>query len=447
MKSLDEQGVRNFVQVLTARVSQRPDKVALRFLTDVDEAPRSLTYEQLHRDAIRVARALLAVAAPGDRALLLYPSGPEYVSAFLGCLYAGVVAVPAYPPESMQPHHLQRLLSILGDASPSVILTERAIEPALRALSANLPEASACQILASDGAGSEPSEPWTPPDLDPAAPAFLQYTSGSTASPKGVCVSHANILANETVIQSAFAMTEDDVVVSWLPLFHDMGLIGCLLQPLFAGASLVLMSPPHFVKRPLRWLEAIAKYRGTVSGGPNFGYRLVAEQLNKLPEEGRKALVLDLSQWRVAFCGAEPVRAETLSSFAEATAGFGFDSAALFPCYGLAEATLFVSGRKVGAGVATRRISRAALRRGEVVDAEDGVSLVALGAPHASHRVRIVDPATNSTLGAGRVGEVQLTGPSVMAGYYRNEAATRAALATDGSESWLRTGDLWFSAR
>ncbi|MEY2936078.1 MAG: hypothetical protein RL033_6827, partial [Pseudomonadota bacterium] len=434
--------VTNFAELLRARAAVHPDKVAVRFLGDGERETRSLTYAELHGEAVRVALGLLELATPGDRVLLLYPSGVEYITAFLGCLYAGVIAVPAYPPESLQPKHLGRLVAILADARPRVISTEKVIEPMLRGLAAGLPEAAACSVFASDAPSGPVTANWVPPVIDADAPAFLQYTSGSTSSPKGVCVSHANILANEAVIQSAFALTSEDVVVSWLPLFHDMGLIGCLLQPLYAGASLVLMSPQHFVSRPLRWLEAISKYRGTVGGGPNFGYRLVAEQLAKL--QGVPCRHLDLASWRLAFCGAEPVRVETLARFAEMTAPLGFDARASYPCYGLAEATLFVSGNAPSSGVVSRRFSRAGLSRGEVVEATDGMALVAHGGPLAGHRLRIVDPATGADRANGQVGEVLVTGPSIMRGYYRNAEASAAALLEEAGCSWLRTGDLGF---
>jgi acyl-CoA synthetase (AMP-forming)/AMP-acid ligase II len=281
----------------------------------------------------------------------------------------------------------------------------------------------------------------------PAGVALLQYTSGSTAVPKGVMVSHENIMAGERAIESAFSMGADDVVVSWLPLFHDMGLIGTLLQPLYQGVPGVLMAPQHFMERPERWLRAISRHGGTVSGAPDFAYRLCALRVDPQLHAG-----LDLSTWRLAFCGAEPIRRETLDAFADRFAPLGFDARALYPCYGLAESTLLVTGGQRGRGVRALRVDPRALGEGRAVSSGDGgagsaapgVSLVGCGGPQPEHEVVIADTDTGEALGEGRVGEIRVTGPSVAQGYWNNAGATAEAFVKSRGQAWLRTGDLGF---
>src|SRR4051794_33601839 len=344
-------GAATIAGLLRARAAERPAQVAFTFLADGEAEGGSLTYGELDRRAAGVAAALAASVPPGERALLLYPPGLDFIVAFFGCLYAGVVAVPAYPPRPND-RSQSRLRAIAHDATPRAALTTAAIlagavEP--RGLLAVAPELGGLRWIATDplvgplvgsSSGGEGSPAFEP---DPESLAFLQYTSGSTAAPKGVMVTHANLLHNERMIGAAFDMDESAVVVGWLPLYHDMGLIGNVLQPLHAGGRCVLMSPVAFLQRPLRWLEAISRFRGTVSGGPNFAYELC---LRKATPEA--LLGLDLASWRVAFNGAEPVRAATLERFAAAFAPCGFRASSFYPCYGLAEATLFVTGGEPG---------------------------------------------------------------------------------------------------
>jgi acyl-CoA synthetase (AMP-forming)/AMP-acid ligase II len=430
---------RNFIDVLQMRADAHPERVALRFLGDGENETYALTYSQLFVGASAVAARLQALAAVGDRALLLYPSGPEYVSAFLGCLLAGVIAVPAYPPESTSLHHLKRLVGIINDATPQLVLTQSDLVAPLEAARGMVPALASVVLLATDK--MEPTEAcaWRRPSLTPDAVAFLQYTSGSTASPKGVVVSHANLLANELVINGAFEMTEADVVVSWLPLFHDMGLIGGLLQPIFSGQQVVLIGPQHFMERPLRWLEAIARFRGTVSGAPDFAYRLCADRAKAGLAPG-----LDLSSWRLAFCGAEPIRPASLRSFAERFASAGFDASALYPCYGLAESTLFVSGGARGGGATVRSFDPGALAAHRAQPVSGGRELVACGRPQPEHEVVIVDSESQQRVAPGQIGEVQVTGPSVALGYWRNSAASAETFASREGKTFLRTGDLGF---
>ncbi|HEY2292550.1 MAG TPA: amino acid adenylation domain-containing protein, partial [Thermoanaerobaculia bacterium] len=407
--------------LLRARAAERPAQVAFTFLADGESEGGSLTYGELDRRAAGVAAALAASVPPGERALLLYPPGLDFIVAFFGCLYAGVVAVPAYPPRQND-RSQSRLRAIARDATPRAALTTAAIlagavEP--RGLLAVAPELGGLRWIATDALSDGEAAPACEPD--PESLAFLQYTSGSTAAPKGVMVTHANLLHNERMIGAAFDMDESAVVVGWLPLYHDMGLIGNVLQPLHAGGQCVLMSPVAFLQRPLRWLEAISRYRGTVSGGPNFAYELC---LRKATPEALAGL--DLASWRVAFNGAEPVRASTLERFAAAFAPCGLRREALYPCYGLAEATLFVTGGH-GARVERERVS--------------------CGRAWMGQRIVAVDPETGEERPAGAEGEIWISGPSVARGYWENPESTAMgfnAFLPTGEGPFLRTGDLGF---
>ncbi|HEX2224608.1 MAG TPA: fatty acyl-AMP ligase, partial [Thermoanaerobaculia bacterium] len=327
----------SLVELLRERADARPDHPVYRFLTDSGEEIL-LTCGELDRLARGIAARLQALGAAGERALLLYPPGLEFVAAFFGCLYAGAIAVPAYPPRNAR--GLPRLLAIAADARPRFVLTTSSLLPKVEVWAADIAAGgTAFPIATDDPASAEAAADWRDPGLSPDHLAFLQYTSGSTGTPKGVMVSHGNLLHNEEAIHRAFGLTERSVIVSWLPLFHDMGLVGGLLQPLYAGARCILMSPVAFLQSPVRWLQAISRFGGTTSGGPNFAYDLCARKVSEAD-----LATLSLSSWEVAFNGAEPVRAETLERFNRAFAPAGFRPRAFFPCYGLAEATLFVSG-------------------------------------------------------------------------------------------------------
>lgn len=428
----------SIVALLGERAARHPERLALRFLSDGEHPGEAWSYAQLHQDALALAGRLRQRADAGQRAFLLYPNGPAYVRALLGCFYAGIVAVPAFPPRSLGAQHVERVIGIARDAEPALLLTEQALVPALAALGGAVPSLAAVEVLATDLAQPGAALPALPAPKSSAL-AMLQYTSGSTATPKGVMLTHANLLANQRAIQSAFGMREDDVVVSWLPLFHDMGLIGTLLQPLFCGASAVLFAPQHFMERPQRWLEAMSRFGGTVSGAPDFAYRLCAERVDP-------ALVpqLSLGSWRLAFCGAEPVRYETLQAFAGKFAPAGFDPAALYPCYGLAEATLIVTGGRRGAGLQVSRFDAPALAESRIVAAAEGRPLVGCGAAQPEHEVCVVRPATGERLPSGQIGEIWASGPSIAQGYWQKPEATRHTFPEREGKRWLRTGDLGF---
>jgi acyl-CoA synthetase (AMP-forming)/AMP-acid ligase II len=432
----------SIVARLRARAALHPKRQALRFLRDGEGNDSVQTYEELDGSVRALAARLQGLATPGERALLLYPNGVEYVHAFLGCLYAGLVAVPAYPPESSQPHHLARLLSVARDARPKLVLTEAAWLEPLRAARAALPELASIELAATDDGDAAFAEGWRSPADDPKALAFLQYTSGSTSRAKGVMVSHANLMANQRAIQRAFSMREEDVVVSWLPLFHDMGLIGTLLQPLYNGASTVLLTPQSFIKRPMAWLEAISRYRGTVSGGPDFAYRMCVERAH-----AAAASALDLSSWELAFSGAEPVRAATLRAFADKFTPFGLNPKALYSCYGLAESCLLVTGGERGRGAIVAGFDERALGDGRVVPSAEGRPLVGCGRAQPEHALQIVDPSTGHPLTPGLIGEIVVRGPSVTEGYYQNAEATRESFRGPLERPTLFTGDLGFEYR
>ncbi|WJM95380.1 non-ribosomal peptide synthase/polyketide synthase [Pseudomonas defluvii] len=428
-----------FVERLQYLAERQPTRTALRWLVDGDETSQTCSFAQLDVRARTVGAALQGSAGAGERAVLLFPSGLDYVGAFFGCLYAGCVAVPAYPPESLKPQHLERLLAIIGDAEPRFILTDSALLPGLQALQRDLPALAGIELMAVDVLASALASLWQPPCIDPDGLAFLQYTSGSTSTPKGVMVGHDNLIANAWAIRSGFGIHDRDVIVSWLPLYHDMGLIGSLLQGIYSGIEVVLMSPRHFLERPLRWLQAVSRFGGSVSGGPDFAFRLCVERVRDSALAG-----LDLSGWRLAFSGSEPVRHDTLQAFCEKFEPYGFDPQALFPCYGLAEATLFVSAGQRGQGLRAEHFVRDQLAQGQAVAAEQGDCLVGCGGPVAEHEVRIAAPGSLRALADGQVGEVCFAGPSVTHGYWRNPEATSAAFVSDGQQTFLRTGDLGF---
>ncbi|WP_375233938.1 AMP-binding protein, partial [Pseudomonas savastanoi] len=426
-------------QALQRRALHTPDRLALRFLTDEKDQGLVLTYRDLDLRARTIAAALQRQAVPGDRAILLFHSGPDYVAAFFGCLYAGVIAVPAYPPESNRRHHQERLLSIIADAEPRLVLTDSDLQPALLQMD-ELAAADAPQLLCVDTLDSASADNWQGPQLQADDIAFLQYTSGSTALPKGVQVSHGNLVANELLIRHGFGIdvNPDDVIVSWLPLYHDMGLIGGLLQPIFSGVPCILMAPAYFLTRPLRWLEAISEYGGTISGGPDFAYQLCSARVSDSALER-----LDLSRWRVAYSGSEPIREDSLNAFADKFASCGFTPDSFMASYGLAEATLYVAGGKRGKGIPSLRLNAQALAR-NVAELGDGQPVMSCGTGQPGHGVLIADPATLQVLDENRIGEVWASGPSIAHGYWRNPEATAKAFVQHDGQTWLRTGDLGF---
>ncbi|WP_437505503.1 amino acid adenylation domain-containing protein [Sorangium sp. So ce1099] len=437
------------VSLLRRRAEQRPSAHAYTFLLDGETDARSVTYGELDRRARALAAELQPVAQAGERALLLVPPGLDFIAAFFGCLYAGLMAVPVPLPQRKR--GLLRVLAIVRDCRPSVVLTTEAFLGAAALLRDDpaFAELSHLRFVAVDAVRDGLEDAWRAPRVTAETVAFLQYTSGSTGTPKGVVLTHGNLLRNELMIQRAFAHTEESLIVGWLPPHHDMGLIGNILQPLYVGVPCVQLSPEHFLMRPRRWLDAISRYRATTSGGPNFAYELC---VSKIPPEQREGL--DLGSWKVAFNGAEPVRAATLDRFADAFAPAGFRRAAFYPCYGLAEATLLVTGGAADAPPIVREVDRAALEAGRAAfdprGPQAGVSLVGCGGSPAGDAVRIVDPETRRPCEDERVGEIWVAGASVAQGYWErpeDTAETFAARLSTGEGPFLRTGDLGFLSR
>ncbi|NTX50273.1 non-ribosomal peptide synthase/polyketide synthase [Myxococcus sp. CA039A] len=434
----------SLVGLLRQRAQGRAEDPLYTFLEE-DGAASGMTGGELDRWARRIGAALEAVAPAGARVVLLYPPGLQYIAGFFGCLYSQRVAVPAYPPDPLRlGRTLPRLRAIIEDARATVVLTTSFIASFAEMLFEQAPELQSLQWVATDTLPEDTGHDWTPADVGPDALAFLQYTSGSTGTPKGVMLSHGNLLHNLGLIAHAFESRQASVGVIWLPPYHDMGLIGGILQPLYAGFPVALMSPLDFLKRPLRWLEAVSRFKGTISGGPNFAFDLCVRK--STPEE---RAALDLSAWEVAFCGAEPIRPEVLARFTEAFAPSGFRPEALYACYGLAEATLIVSGGKKGVFPVHRSFSPGALARNEarVDTTAEGQVLVGCGGNLPDQELRVVDPATCAPCPPGTVGEIWVSGPSVARGYWQRPEETARAFEAQvpGSDRrFLRTGDLGF---
>jgi amino acid adenylation domain-containing protein/non-ribosomal peptide synthase protein (TIGR01720 family) len=436
----------HLIAALQGHTALHPERVVFTFLPEEEgEPPRHLTYADLERRARAVAQRLAGVAKKGDRALLLYPSGLDFICAFFGCLYAGVIAVPAAPPAPPRlPAKVERLAAVAGDCAPSAVLTTAALASLVAPASA--PAALRVPWLSTDALaeGAEPG--FVAPPLGPDDLAFLQYTSGSTgAAPKGVMVSHANVVANLEMITAALGVTPETKLVAWLPMFHDMGLIAMILDAFYVGFRSTFMAPHAFLRRPLRWLEEMSRQGADFTGAPNFGYELCAREIT----EEQKA-ELDLSRLRIAFSGAEPVRAATLDRFARAFAPCGFSARAFSAGYGLAEATVFVTCARIDAEPSVLRLDPAAIERGEVVDApgDDAALLVGNGRPWLDGRVLVVDPEEATACPPGRIGEIWVAGSHVARGYWNQPETSAAtfggALRDTGEGPFLRTGDLGF---
>jgi acyl-CoA synthetase (AMP-forming)/AMP-acid ligase II len=431
-----------FVEVLQRWAIDRGDERALTFVTDGIVETEALTFADIDRQARSIAAHLSERLQPGDRALLLYPPTLAFVPAFFGCLFAGVTAVPAYPPS---PRTVDRVVSIMGDARPSAVLTPASIGPLVRAGLEEELGRSDLPAIETDGLDDRSSE-WKDPGIGPETVAFLQYTSGSTGDPRGVVMTHRNLISNQRAIQQSFGTNQGLVVVGWLPLHHDMGLNGNVLHPIYLGGRAYVMSPVEFLKRPYRWLQALSHFRANTSGGPNFAFERC---VRKVTDEERATL--DLSAWTTAFNGAEPIDPDTVERFIEVFARCGFRPEAMSPCYGLAEATVCVTGRPPLSGALIRSFDIRALEEDGRAVPKDGANtrrLVSSGHAWADQRVVIADPALGVALPDGTVGEIWTSGGNVAPGYWHREPETRqtfsATLADTGEGPFLRTGDLGF---
>lgn len=450
---------RSFAEPLAANAEALPEFLAFIYLDD-DEHEHRISFAELHERALGVAHDLLAFAQPGDRTLLLLPPGLDYVATIFGCFYAGVIGVSAPPPDPRRLERtLGRLLRIAESAGTSSVVTTTPFVDAARALVPEGHELTGARWLTADT---------TPPSTEtsvianprPSDVAFLQYTSGSTADPRGVRLTHANLLDNSRFIAEKFGHDPElSLGFNWIPPFHDMGLIGAILQPVYFGgfhldevargrdpnrAASVLASPLAVVKRPIRWLQGISRYRATTSGGPDFSYDMCVQRITEEDCAG-----LDLSSWEVAFNGAEPIRAESMASFSEKFHPYGFQPSAFVPVYGLAEATLMVTSPSKSEPPTTQRFEAKALLDNRVIPSRDSRDplLVGCGSPDEHHRVEIVHPETGALAAPGEIGEIWVSGPSVADGYWSGGAdggrLFEATLAdTKDPDRFLSTGDL-----
>jgi acyl-CoA synthetase (AMP-forming)/AMP-acid ligase II len=433
-----------FVELLQERAACHPDRIGYRFLNESGVEQSSLTYLELHQQAQTIAATLQSRGADQARVLLLYPPGLDFIAAFFGCLYAGAIAVPAYPPRPNR--SLSRLQAIVENAQPQFALTNRQVLSIVKPQLSNLPDLHNLQWIATDELSKISFSEWRMPDISKESIAFLQYTSGSTAAPKGVMVTQDNLLHNSALIRQAFGHSSESCGVSWLPSYHDMGLIGGILQPMYANFPVVLLSPTTFLYRPLYWLQAISRYRATTSGGPNFAYDLCVQRVTE-----EQCASLDLSSWEVAFSGAEPVRAETIEQFSNFFAPCGFRREAFYPCYGMAETTLIVSGGNRSTAPQMQSVDQDALSQNRIIPApaeEAGTqTLVSCGQPLSDLNIIVVNPDTQVRCPSNEIGEIWVSGPSVAKGYWDNVEATIANFRGYLSEDegpFLRTGDLGF---
>lgn len=435
--------VSNWMQLLRHRAGVDPDLRTYTFLLDGEEQEVHLTFGDLDRLARRVAAQIQPLVSIGDRVLVLYEPGPDFIVAVFGCFYAGVVAVPAYPP---QPTRLKqsslRLRKIVENAGIQAVLTSQPI----RSYTEPLFTEFRLHWVQTDVVDGEPETAWREPDVSGDSLAVLQYTSGSTADPKGVMQSHSNLFHNSSLIYKYFGHSPDTHGVIWLPPYHDMGLIGGILHVVYASCSVTLMSPVSFLMRPIRWLKTISRTKATISGGPNFAYDLCVRKIR--PEQRSE---LDLSSWTVAFNGSDTVRAETIQRFTEAFESCGFRPEAFNPCYGLAESTLFVSSTVLAEPPFVLDVVADSLEKNRVrCEAKSAKvrSLVSCGVPAKEMTVKIVDPETRALCESDQVGEIWISGESVAQGYWNQLALTEeifdANLEETSAGPFLRTGDLGF---
>ncbi|MBN4077327.1 aminotransferase class I/II-fold pyridoxal phosphate-dependent enzyme [Sulfobacillus acidophilus] len=440
-----EHNLKTFVELAQMRAANEPNKVGYTFLSGEDK--HQLTYQQLDEKAKGIANALLQKNLSGQRALLLYMPGFDYITAFFGCLYAGVVAVPAYPPDPNRLNRtLPRLLNVIVDSQSSVILTTSFIESVAQEMFKDSQQS--LQWLSSDLISPNKKLQKGSPNIGENTLAFLQYTSGSTSNPRGVMLSHQNLLSNLQLAKQVMNYGENPHGVSWLPPYHDMGLIGGILQPLLVGFEVTLMSPLDFLSNPFLWLKTISDTKATASAGPNFAYDLCVKRIK--PEQKKQ---LDLSNWTIAVNGAEPVRLETMNRFADCFASCGFKRSYFHPCYGLAESTLYVSGgRKNGSGPKIIDVDGKKLEKGKVVlatiNSETTFSLVGCGTQSPTQKICVVDPNNKTLCSDKTVGEIWVSHKSVASGYWNKPKKNKAiffAYTSDTKEGpFLRTGDLGF---
>lgn len=435
----------SLVDLVRYRAAIQPEDDGYIYLEDGVSNEIHMTYRQLDTKSRAIGAQLQKNGLSGKRILLLYPPGLDFICGFFGCLYAGATAVPVYPPRRNR--SMLRIQAVADSSDASLALTTTDVYKRVTELIDETPDLKSIPWFSTDRLPEGLEENWTPPDTNLSSLAFLQYTSGSTGTPKGVMLTHGNMLHNSLLIHDGFEHTRSNLGVFWLPSYHDMGLIGGIIQPLYCGRTNVIMSPLSFLLKPYRWLAAISKYRGTTSGGPNFAYDLCVRQVREDQID-----TLDLSCWQVAFNGAEPVQAETMENFAKKFERCGFRYESFYPCFGLAEGTLIVTGGKKSEPPIIKTVDADALSAGKAVDAIPGTDhirrLVSSGRTIFDQRVVIADPETRCQMPDNTVGEIWTASPSVAAGYWKNQEATEttfhAFLTDTGAGPFMRTGDLGF---
>lgn len=439
------------VDLMRQQAARHQDTPAFIFCPEGDEEQNRISYRELDRRARAIGASLQSQGAAGERVLVLCRPGVDSVAGLFGCFYAGAVAVP------VDEHWtVPRIETVVPEAQARFALATAKTQDKMKTQVAGLSDRSDLSWLAMDEVEGDP-QAWSPPDIDEQTVAMIQYTSGSTGVPKGCVLTHRNYVHNLEGMRQAWDPQVDDPVfsspitgVSWLPQYHDMGFVGGILGTLYGGRTTVLMSPSAFLMRPMRWLQAMSRYRAVIGAAPDFAYQACIKR--STPAE---RAALDLSNWSIAVIGAEPVRATTLRDFAELFAPAGFRPEAFRPAYGLAEATLGVSGLSNSAVPVIRHVDRTALGEDRVVevdgddaDTESTVPLVGCGSRQGGQDVLIVDPETRLRRGPDEVGEIWVSGPSVATGYWgrpeETEHAFRAHLADSGGGPYLRTGDLGF---
>jgi acyl-CoA synthetase (AMP-forming)/AMP-acid ligase II/acyl carrier protein len=441
-------GPTTLIECLSQAAERFPDYEAFAFLPDGEHESDRITYGQIDRRARAIAALLQSEGKPGDRVLLIPASHLDFIPAFFGCLIAGRVAVPASPPQNR--HQIPRLEAICKDSQAHIALADAKTHEWIQM------HAEARDLQSLDWISTEPaSKTGAEPRIEISEPAFLQYTSGATASPKGVMVTHANLINNLVVISEAFQITPDDIGVFWLPVYHDMGLIGGVLSNIFVAAQsqkisgrTFLMPPAAFVESPIRWLRAITQVRATITGAPNFAYDYCVDHIPASQRDG-----LDLSCLKTAFCGAETVLPATLERFTREFAKQGFQSATFQPVYGLAENTLLVTHSPLRRNLIKRRVQRQALEEGRVqdiaADQHDAQVFASCGSSPSGQTVLLVDPGTRDECPPDRVGEIWVAGSSVALGYWNRPSETmetfQAYLPASRKGPFLRTGDLGFT--
>ncbi len=439
------QGYSSIVEILQKNAAAKPQQTAYIWLADGENKTVELTYGELEQQAKAIAVQLQQYTTPGSRVLVAYPysAGLEFIAAFFGCLYAGVVAVPCHPP--LNRLTIAEVQSRVVSAETEVILTNSGLLSKLQEQLSDIK--SELHWLNTDTLSIGEVDHWKQPEFNPDCLAFLQYTSGSTGNPKGVMITHDCLLQNQEMLKLSFGHSEQSTGVGWLPLFHDMGLIGNVIQAVYLGTSCVLMSPVSFVQKPIRWLQAISKYQATTSGAPNFAYELLCDRI-----KDEKLAQLDLSSWEVAFCGAEPVQKETIARFSRKFAPCGFQPSAFYPCYGMAEATLLITGGTKAKAPIVKHLDKVALEKNQVVICNENqkavTQIISSGYPWLDGKIAIADPQTLTKCAADRIGEIWVSSSSVGKGYWKMPEATaetfQAYLKDTQEGPFLRTGDLGF---